>query len=131
MSWVTTELSLLSVDAVKSQWPYLDQRILHRWIAEVVPLLQQVDPQHGRERIGRASTLGAGLGIVGLNQLKQRFPRHHLLHLAQKPLAPCALLGRGLLVITESELLAAHELSLRLRLRGHSRADGLGFPGSP
>jgi hypothetical protein len=28
-------------------------------------------------------------------------------------------------------LLAAHELSLRLRLRGNFRADGLGFPGSP
>jgi len=26
---------------------HLDQRILHRWIAEDVPLLQQVDTQHG------------------------------------------------------------------------------------
>ena len=28
---------------------YLDQRILHRWIAEVVPLQQQMDAQYGRE----------------------------------------------------------------------------------
>jgi hypothetical protein len=30
-----------------------------------------------------------------------------------------------------TELLAAHELSLRLRLHGNFRADGLGFPGAP
>jgi hypothetical protein len=64
---------------------------------------------------------------VGLNQLKQRFPRHHLLHLAQKPLAPCALLGRGLLVIAKSELLAAHELSPRLRLHREFSRGWLGF----
>ena len=54
---------------------HLDQRILHRWIAEVVPLLEQVDAQHGCQRIGRAIILGAGLWIVGLNQIKQRFHR--------------------------------------------------------
>jgi len=48
---------------------YLDQRILHRWIAEDVPLLQVVDSQHRRESMGRATTLGAGLGIVGLVQI--------------------------------------------------------------
>ncbi|MCP9820721.1 hypothetical protein KBZ18_14645, partial [Synechococcus sp. Cruz-9H2] len=52
-------------------------------------------------------------------------------HLGQKSLAPCALLGRGLLVITESELLAAHEPSPRLRLQGYFRADGSGFPELP
>ena len=54
---------------------HLDQPILHRWIAEVVLLLQQVDPQHGREWIGLATTFGAGLGIVGVDQINQRFPR--------------------------------------------------------
>ena len=118
---------------------HLDQSILHRWIAEVIPLLEQVDAQHGCQRIGRATTLGAGLGVVGLDEINQRFPRHYLLHFCQKTLAPVALLGCGLLVITVgealreavTELLAAHELSLRLRLHGNFRADGLGFPGAP
>jgi hypothetical protein len=76
---------------------------------------------------------------VGLYQIKQCFPRHHLLHLAQKSLALGALLGCGLLVITVgeamrealTELLAAHEPSPHLRLHGYFRADGLGFPESP
>jgi hypothetical protein len=38
---------------------HFNQRMLHRWIVEVVPLLQQVDTQHGRERIGLAATSDA------------------------------------------------------------------------
>jgi len=98
-----------------------------------------VDAQHGCQRIGRATTLGAGLGVVGLDEINQRFPRHHLLHFCQKTLAPGALLGCGLLLITVgealreavTELLAAHEPSPRLRLQGYSRADSLSFPGAP
>jgi len=71
------------------------------------------------------------LWVVTFNQINQRFPGHHLLHLGQKALASGALLSRGLLVIAKSELLAAHEPSPRLRLHGNFRADGLGFPGSP
>ena len=41
---------------------HLDLCILHRWIAEVVALLLQMDAQHGRVRIGRATTLGTVLG---------------------------------------------------------------------
>ena len=75
--------------------------------------------QHGRERIGRATTLGAGLGIVGLDQINQCLPRHHIFHLAQKSLPLGAFFGSGLLVITVgealraalTELLAAHEPS--------------------
>jgi len=37
----------------------------------------------------------------------------------------------GLLVITESQLLATPEPSPRLRLHGYFRAAGLGFPESP
>lgn len=109
----------------------LDMRILHCWVAEVVPLLQKVDSQHGCQRIGQATTLGASLGLVGLDQFKQRFPRHHHLHLAQKSLPLGALFSCGLLVITESELLAAHHPCVHLRLQGYFRADGLGFPESP
>lgn len=114
---------------------HLDQCILHRWFAEVVPLLHEMDAQHALQRIRRPFTPGAGLGIVGLNQIKQCFPWHHLLHLAQKSRALGSLLGGGLLVITVgealrgalSELLAAHEPSPHLRLHGYFRADGLGF----
>jgi len=109
----------------------LDQPILHRWIAEVVPLLQKIDAQHGCQRIGRTITVGADLGIVGLDQINQCFPRHNIFHLAQKSFSAGALFGSGLLVITESELLAAHEPCPYLRLLGYFRADGSGFPEPP
>lgn len=43
----------------------LVERVLHRSVTEVVPLLDAVDTQHGLQRIG-ATTI-AGLGINGLN----------------------------------------------------------------
>lgn len=43
--------------------------------------------------------------------------RIFLLHLAQKLLAADALLGRGLLLITETELFAAHVPRPNLRLQ--------------
>jgi len=90
---------------------HFDQRIFHRWIAEVVPLLQKMNTQYGVERIGWETTFGAGLGIVGIDHINQCFPRHQLLHRCQKMLAPGALLGCGLLGITESELLGSRHAS--------------------
>ena len=110
---------------------HLDQRILHRRVAEVVPLLHQVDSQHGLQRVGRTAAFGASLGVTGLDQGDQRPPRHNSLHLSQKSLPLGALPGRGLLVVTESELLAAHEPTHTLRSQGNCRADRLGFPESP
>jgi len=101
---------------------HLDQGLLHGRIAERIPLLKQVDAQHGCQRIGHATNLGAGLGIVGLNQIKWRFPRHHHLHFAQKSLPPSVLFGCGLLVITKAELLDTHEPCSRLRSQDHSHA---------
>lgn len=95
---------------------YLDQHILHRWIAEVVPLLQKMHLQHGGQWIGRPFTLGYDLGIVQLYEIKELFVRHHLLHLAQKSLAPGALLGCDLLLIAESNLLAPYDPSPHLQL---------------
>jgi len=80
---------------------------------------------------------------VGFDQVDQRLPRHHHLHLREKFLPfglllvapPRSTLGRGNgggeLVIREAELLAAHQLSPDLRLRPHFPAVGLGFPESP
>jgi hypothetical protein len=44
---------------------YLDHCLFHRRIAERIPLLQQVDPQHGGHRIGRPSSSLACFGVVG------------------------------------------------------------------
>jgi hypothetical protein len=61
------------------------------------------------------------LGIVWLYQFDQRLPRHHLVHVSQELLALVAplrypygfgkgaLLVRGLLVVSEFKLLAAHQ----------------------
>ena len=56
---------------------YLDQGFFHGQIAERSPLLEQVDPQQllrrslrlRRQRIWRAATFLAGLGIVGFDQV--------------------------------------------------------------
>ena len=42
---------------------HLDQRILHRWIAQIALLLHQMNPQRVSQRIRRATALGAGLGV--------------------------------------------------------------------
>jgi hypothetical protein len=110
---------------------YLDQRILHRRIDQVVPLLHQMNPQRGLKRRGRPTTLTADLGVVGLDQIDQRIPRHNSLHLAQKSLAPGPLFRRGLLVITKAELFDAHESYPRPQSHRHSRAGWWGFPESP
>ena len=47
---------------------HLDQGLFHRWIAERIPLLQQVDAQHRRQRIWRAATFLARLGVVRFDQ---------------------------------------------------------------
>jgi len=53
---------------------HFDQRILHRRVAEVVPLLHQVGPQHGLQRVGWTAAFGAALGLAGLDQIDQRLP---------------------------------------------------------
>ena len=110
---------------------YLDQGILHGWIAQRVPLLHQVDPEHGGQRIGRTATFGARLGVVGLNQICQRLPGHHLIHLREKSLTFRLLFGRALLVIPKSQLLGTHQSSPGLRSEAYSPVKWAGFPDSP
>jgi len=90
-----------------------------------------MDSQHGGQRIGRASSLGTALGVVGLNQIDECLPRHNHLHLSQELLPLGALLGRGLLVITKPKLLATHEPRPGQRSGPHCPVIWLGFPGSP
>ena len=54
----------------------LDQGLSHLWIAERIPLLLQVDPQHGRQWVRRPVCLLAALGVVGLDQCDQRLLGH-------------------------------------------------------
>jgi len=102
---------------------HLHQGLFHGWITEGVPLLLQVDPQHGRQRVGRTPSLLACLWVDGLDQSDQGIPGHNRLHLSQELLALGLLLGGRLLVIREAELLTAHQFSPGLRSHGHSRVD--------
>ena len=110
---------------------YLDQGLLHRRIAQGIPLLQQVNAQHRRQGVRRAAAFLVRFGVVGLNQIDQCLPGHHRLHLREKLLTLGLLLGRGQLVIREAELLATHQPCPGLRLQAHCRVDRLGFPESP
>ena len=79
------------------------QGFFHRRVAERVPLLQEMDAQHRRQRV-RLAAGTAQLRVVRLDQRQQRLPRHHLLHLGQEDLPPRALaLAQGL-GITERQL---------------------------
>ena len=110
---------------------HLDQGLLHGWVTEGIPLLQQMNAQHRCQRIGRPAAFLARFGVMGLDQSDQRLPRHDRLHLSEKLLALGLLLGRGQLVVRETELLATHHSSPGLRSQHHFRSDGVGFPGFP
>ena len=84
-----------------------------------------------RQRVGRAASFLACLGVVGLNQIDQCLPGHHHLHISEKLLALGLLLGRGQLVVREAELLAAHQSCLGLRSRDHCPSISLDFPEPP
>jgi len=109
----------------------LNQSLLHGWVAERIPLLQQVDPQHRRQWVWGPTAFLAGLGVVGLDQGDQRLPGHHRLHLSEELLSLGLLLGCGELVVREAGLLAAHHPSPGMRSQGHCPAGGVGFPESP
>src|ERR1019366_7940266 len=62
------------------------QRLFHRRICQVEPLLQKINPQHLFQFFRPSSV--ARLGIVRLDQRTQLRPRHHLLHLFQEHCPP-------------------------------------------
>src|SRR5690606_29872961 len=51
------------------------------WTAVAEPVLHQVYPQHGHQRVGRSTAFT--LGIVWLDQCYQTLPEHNLSHLDQ------------------------------------------------
>ena len=58
------------------------ERIFHRRIGQVEPLLHEVDAQHPRHRV-RRTTLHR-LRVVRLDDRQQPRPRHHRLHLGEE-----------------------------------------------
>ena len=122
---------ILGLIGVISFLRQLNSAYLGEFLPVMGTLLQQMDAQNGGEPIGRPTTLGAGLGIVGLDQINQCFPRHNIFHLAQKSFSFGALFGSGLHKITESKLLAAHEPSHLLRSQRNCRVVSPGYPELP
>ena len=55
------------------------ERLFRAWIGELIPLLQEINSQHDHQRIGAPPV--AGLGVIRLDQCKQKRPRHDRFHL--------------------------------------------------
>src|SRR5437660_6948685 len=62
------------------------ERLFHRRVRQIEPLLQEIDPQHPLDPDRRAAI--ARLGIEWLDQRAQRRPRHNPLHLGKKRCPP-------------------------------------------
>src|SRR5438105_7052168 len=62
------------------------ERLFHRRVRQIEPLLQEIDPQHPLDPDRRAAI--ARLGIEWLDQRAQRRPRHNALHLGKKRCPP-------------------------------------------
>ena len=86
-----------------------DQFLLHGWVAELMLLLQNMNTQHGGERIRRTATDLAYFGIARLDQVHERLPGHHHFPLREKLLQFGLLLGGGEFLIRQAELLTIHQ----------------------
>ena len=73
----------------------LDQGLFHGRVAEPVPLLQQMNPQHCCQRIGSSAAFLARFEVARLDQLDECLSRHQSRHLREKLLARGELLDRG------------------------------------
>jgi hypothetical protein len=68
------------------------EHLLRHRIAQSIPILKEVDAQHGLNRHRWAPALRAGLRIVRCDQPHQPSPGDHCLHLGQEHLPPRLLL---------------------------------------
>ena len=62
------------------------QRLFHRWVRQIEPMLEKINPQHLLQLFRPPSV--ARPRIVRLDQGAQLRPRHHLLHLLQEYCPP-------------------------------------------
>jgi len=88
--------STLRVDAGKSaQRLAVIECIFERFVSQGIPLLEKVNAQHPLDADRRPPALA--MGIMRLDHRTQPWPRHDLLHLAQKALPARDLLLPGIL----------------------------------
>lgn len=78
------------------------ERFFHGRIAQGEPVLQQMDAQHGFQRIRFTAT--AGLGVERLDQSQQACPGHDLIHLGEEAFAACLLTFSGVFEIGKAHL---------------------------
>jgi hypothetical protein len=68
------------------------EALLGHRIAQRIPVLQEIHPQHRFQRHRRAPALRPGLRVMRFDQREQPGPRHHRVHLGQERLPPRHLL---------------------------------------
>ena len=78
------------------------ERILHRPVGQPIPLLQKVDPQHPLQPDRRPAAFA--FRVERSQTFYQPRPRHDLLHLGQKPVAPRLLLLAGVFRLRKAPL---------------------------
>lgn len=78
------------------------ERFFHGRIAQGEPVLQQMNAQHGVQRIGFSAA--AGVGVERLDQPQQTRPRHDLIHLGEEAFAACLLALAGIFEIGKAHL---------------------------
>ncbi len=99
----------------------LVERLFHRRVAQPEPVLHQVHPQHRLQRVGL--TAAARHRIERLDQIQQRLPRHHLLHLGQEHFAPRLLALARVLRVPKAHL-THRSLSCCLQLTNQTTIHG-------
>ena len=95
--------------------------ILGHRVAQGIPVLQEIDPQHRLQRHRRPTALRPGFGVVRFNQPEQTTPRYDHVHLRQELLAPCLLLLHHMLQTGKGRLLR-HRLGSLGELAKHTRS---------
>jgi hypothetical protein len=78
------------------------ERFFHGGVAQGEPVLQQMNAQHGFQRIGLSAT--AGLGVERFDLARQTCPGHDLIHLAEEAFAACLLAFTGVFEIGKAHL---------------------------
>src|SRR5690606_26217675 len=89
-----------------------------RRVAQGVPLLKEMDTQHGRQRVGLTAS-PARSWVMRFDQRQQPLPRHNLIHLIQEQLPARLLALAQTFGISECQL---HEGSFNVSLMDLKRA---------
>jgi hypothetical protein len=87
-------------------------RIFHAFVRQIVPVLQQIQPQHFFTADGRTTAFSHGTN--GFNQGQPFFPWHLLFHLVQKLIPACLALLSAVFQFTERGLMIHLDL-LRIK----------------